>query len=140
MIDYKNELGPLLTKVLKIIKESKEPISRDELANIMNVSNRIATDYLKALYNRGYIMDSRGTWRDNKTKEEIFVETKSLWVISVDGLNYLDLHNYWWTRFWVRSILCPLIVSAVVSLVTSLNAEVIRNAIIMMINFWTGKS
>lgn len=137
MIDYKNELGPLLTKILKIIKASKEPISRDELARMLKVSNRVATDYLKALYSRGYIMDVRGTWRDNKTKEEIFVESASLWVVSADGLNYLDLHNYWWTRFWVRSILCPLIVSAVVSIVTSLNADVIRAAIIATFNIWT---
>lgn len=137
MIDYKNELGPLLTKILKIIKESAEPISRDELARMLKVSNRIATDYLQALYKRGYIMDTRGTWKDNKTNEEIFVETVSRWVISVDGLNYLDLHNYWWTRFWVRSILCPLIVVAVVSVVTSLNAEVIRGTIIAVFNLWT---
>lgn len=137
MIDYKNELGPLLTKILKIIKESAEPISRDELARMLKVSNRIATDYLQALYKRGYIMDARGTWKDNKTNEEIFVETVSRWVISVDGLNYLDLHNYWWTRFWVRSILCPLIVAAVVSVVTSLNAEVIRGTIIAVFNLWT---
>lgn len=136
MIDYKNELGPLLTKILKIIKESAEPISRDELARMLKVSNRIATDYLQALYKRGYIMDARGTWKDNKTNEEIFVETVSRWVISVDGLNYLDLHNYWWTRFWVRSILCPLIVAAVVSVVTSLNAEVIRGTIIAVFNLW----
>lgn len=137
MIDYKNELGPLLTKILKIIKESAEPLSRDELARMLKVSNRIATDYLQALYNRGYIMDARGDWRDKKTKEEIFVEGASRWVISVDGLNYLDLHNYWWTRFWARSILCPLIVAAVVSVVTSLNAEVIRGAIIAVFNLWT---
>lgn len=137
MIDYKNELGPLLTKILKIIKESAEPLSRDELARMLKVSNRIATDYLQALYNRGYIMDARGDWRDKKTKEEIFVEGASRWVISVDGLNYLDLHNYWWTRFWVRSILCPLIVAAVVSVVTSLNAEVIRGTIIAVFNLWT---
>ena len=137
MIDYKNELGPLLTKVLKIIKESTEPVSRDELARMMNVSNRIATDYLRALYNRGYIMDFRGDWKDNKTKEPIFEITSSRWVISADGLNYLYLHACWWTRFWVRSILCPLIVAAVVSLVTSLNAEVIRDAIITAINLWS---
>ena len=137
MIDYKNELGPLLTKILKIIKESEEPISRDELARMMKVSNRIATDYLKALYNRGYIIDAHGTWRDSKTGEEIFVESAAHWIASADGLNYLDLHNYWWTRFWVRSILCPLIVSAVVSLVTSLNADVIRGAIVAAFNLWT---
>lgn len=137
MIDYKNELGPLLTKVLKIIKESAEPVSRDELARIMKVSNRIATDYLQALYKRGYIMDARGDWRDKKTKEEIFVEKASRWIVSVDGLNYLDLHNYWWTRFWVRSILCPLIVAAVVSVVTSLNADAIRAALISAFNLWT---
>lgn len=137
MIDYKNELGPLLTKVLKIIKLSKEPISHDELARMMNVSNRIATDYIKALYNRGYIMDFRGDWKDKNGKEPVLVITAARWVISVDGLNYLDLHAYWWTRFWARSILCPLIVAAVVSLVTSLNAEVIRNAIIMAINLWS---
>lgn len=136
MIDYKNELGSLLTKVLQIIKTSKEPLSRDELARIMNVSNRIATDYLKALYNRGYIMDFRGDWKDPETKETKFEIMASRWVVSVDGLNYLDLHNYWWTRFWARSILCPLIVAAVVSVVTSLNAEVIRDAIIATFNLW----
>ncbi|MBR0288407.1 MAG: hypothetical protein IJQ82_05460 [Selenomonadaceae bacterium] len=137
MIDYKNELGPLLTKVLKIIKESAEPISRDELARVMKVSNRIATDYLEALYSRGYIMDYRGDWRDKKTKEPIFEITASRWIVSVDGFNYLDLHNYWWTRFWVRSILCPLIVSAVVSVVTCLNVEIIRGTIIAVFNLWT---
>lgn len=137
MIDYKNELGPLLTKILKIIKDSNEPISRDELARMLNVSNRVATDYIESLYNRGYIMDFRGEWKDNKTKERKFEITESRWIISVDGLNYLDLHNYWWTRFWARSILCPLIVSAVVSIVTSLNADVIRAAIIATFNLWT---
>ena len=137
MIDYKNELGPLLTKVLKIIKTSKEPLSRDELARMMNVSNRIATNYLEALYNRGYIMDFRGDWKDRKSKESIFEIKEARWIVSADGLNYLDLHNYWWTRFWVRSILCPLIVSAVVSVVTSLNAEVIRDAIIATISLWS---
>ena len=137
MIDYKNELGPLLTKVLKIIKESKEPITRDELARMMNVSNRIATNYLEALYNRGYIMDARGDWKDKQSKELIFEAEESRWIVSADGLNYLDLHNYWWTRFWVRSILCPLIVSALVSVVTSLNAEAIRGAILAVFNLWT---
>ena len=137
MIDYKNELGPLLTKVLKIIKESKEPITRNELAHMMNVSNRIATNYLEALYNRGYIMDARGDWQNKKSKELIFEAEESRWVVSADGLNYLDLHNYWWTCFWVRSILCPLIVSAVVSVVTSLNAEAIRGAILAVFNLWT---
>lgn len=137
MIDYKNELGPLLTKVLKIIKDSKEPITRDELARMMNVSNRIATNYLEALYNRGYIMDARGTWKDKQSKELIFESEESRWIVSADGLNYLDLHNYWWTRFWVRSILCPLIVSALVSVVTSLNAEAIRGAILAVFNLWT---
>lgn len=137
MIDYKNELGPLLTKVLKIIKDSKEPITRDELARMMNVSNRIATNYLEALYNRGYIMDARGTWKDKQSKELIFEAEESRWIVSADGLNYLDLHNYWWTRFWVRSILCPLIVSALVSFVTSLNAEAIRGAILAVFNLWT---
>ena len=139
MIDYKNELGPLLIKVLNIIKESSEPISRDELARMMQVSNRIAADYLQALYNRGYIMDARGDWREKETGEKIFIATASRCIISVDGRNYLDLHNYWWTRFWVRSILCPLVVSAVVSLVTSLNADAIRTAIIATFNLWTGK-
>ena len=137
MIDYKNELGPLLTKVLKIIKDSKEPITRDELARMMNVSNRIATNYLEALYNRGYIMDARGDWKDKQSKELIFEAEESRWIVSADGLNYLDLHNYWWTRFWVRSILCPLIVSALVSVVTSLNAEAIRGAILAVFNLWT---
>ena len=137
MIDYKNELGPLLTKVLKIIKESKEPITRDELARMMNVSNRIATNYLEALYNRGYIMDARSDWKDKQSKELIFEVEESRWIVSADGLNYLDLHNYWWTRFWVRSILCPLIVSALVSVVTSLNAEAIRGAILAVFNLWT---
>ncbi|MBR0102376.1 MAG: HTH domain-containing protein [Selenomonadaceae bacterium] len=137
MIDYKNELGPLLTKVLKIIKESKEPIICDELARMMNVSNRIATNYLEALYNRGYIMDARSDWKDKQSKELIFEVEESRWIVSADGLNYLDLHNYWWTRFWVRSILCPLIVSALVSVVTSLNAEAIRGAILAVFNLWT---
>lgn len=126
MIDYKNELGPLLTKILTIIKESKEPISRDELATIMKVSKRIATDYLKSLYNRRYIIDYRGEWKDGETKEEKFEEKESRWIISVDGLNYLDLHKYWWTRFWTRSVVCPLIVSFVVSAITAVNIDKIK--------------
>lgn len=126
MIDYKNELGPILHKVLTVIKESTEPVSRDELAKIFNVSNRIATDYIQALYNRGYIMDFRGEWKNAESKS--FPVKESRWIISVDGLNYLDLHRYWWTRFWTRSVLCPLIVSLVVSAITAVNAPAI----------WTG--
>ena len=126
MIDYKNELGSLLTDVLTIIKESKEPISRDKLATIMKVSKRIATDYLKSLYSRGYIIDFRGDWKDPKTKEEKFEEEESRWIVSADGLNYLDLHKYWWKRFWTRSVVCPLIVSFVMSVFTSFNIEKIR--------------
>lgn len=129
MIDYKNELGPLLMKVLTAIKESKEPVTRDELAKIMNVSNRIANDYLESLYKRGYIIDSRGEWRDSKTNEKVFLATDTYWIISADGLNYIDLHRYWWTRFWTRSVICPLIVSLIVSTATALNIEKIRNII-----------
>lgn len=112
--------------MLTIIKESKEPISRDEIASLMKVSNRIVNDYLESLYKREYIMDSRGDWRDNETKEKTFQAKESKWIISAEGLNYLDLHRYWWTRFWTRSILWPLIVSAATSIFTAINAEKVR--------------
>lgn len=133
MIDYKNELGRVLEKVLVAIKDSAEPVSRDDIAKLFNVSNRIATDYIQALYNRGYIMDFRGDWKDTKNQESKFVVAESRWIISVDGLNYLDLHRYWWTRFWTRSVLCPLIVSLIVSAVTSINAPLIWQAIKTML-------
>lgn len=133
MIDYKNELGRVLEKVLVAIKDSAEPVSRDDIAKLFNVSNRIATDYIQALYNRGYIMDFRGDWKDTDKQESKFVVAESRWIISVDGLNYLDLHQYWWTRFWTRSVLCPLIVSVIVSAVTSINAPLIWQAIKTML-------
>ena len=129
MIDYKNELGVVLEKVLTAIKQSTEPVSRDEIAELFSVSSRVATDYLQALYNRGYIMDFRGDWRDSKSQESKFEPVGGRWVISADGLNYLDLHQYWWTRFWTRSVLCPLIVSLIVSAVTSINAPLIWSAV-----------
>ena len=128
MIDYKNELGTILEKVLVAVKESAEPVSRDDVAKMFNVSNRIATDYLQALYNRGYIMDFRGEWKNTDNQESKFVANESRWIISVDGLNYLDLHKYWWTRFWTRSVLCPLIVSLIVSSITAVNAPLIWQA------------
>ena len=42
--------------------------------------------------NRGYIMDFRGDWRDSKSQESKFEPVGGRWVISADGLNYLDLH------------------------------------------------
>ena len=73
MIDYKNELGRVLEKILVAINSSAEPVSRNDIAKLFNVSNRIATDYIQALYNRRYIMDFRGDWKDTDKQESKFV-------------------------------------------------------------------
>ena len=53
MIDYKNELGKTLTLVLKTIKKSEKPLTRDDLATTMKLSKRLAADALESLWERG---------------------------------------------------------------------------------------
>ena len=119
MLDYKTELGGFLTNALKKIQKSDSPLTRDEFARCANIETRMATDVLESLYNRGFIMDTVGVWKNDGEK---FFSTKAKWVISADGINYLENHHAWWKRFWMRSVICPLIVAFVVSFFTALVA------------------
>ena len=118
MLDYNNELGKTAMKVLKHIPEEPNHISQEDLEKMLGLSKRSSYRYPQMLYKRELIMDSTGDWNDGKTKEEAFYVGAD-WCISMEGINFLENHTSLWRRFWVRSILCPF----VVSFITAINAN-----------------
>ena len=119
MVNYEKELGNDLTKILIAVKNSPN-ITLEDLAVKLNISENLVKDYVESLQKRGYINSTRKFLTDSGESRIVY---GTFWKISVDGLNYLDLHRRWYKRFFVRSVLCPLIVSFVTSLVTVSNAE-----------------
>ncbi len=122
MLDYNNELGKTITNVLKHMPKEPNHISQNDLEKILGLTPRSSYRCLEMLYKRDLIMDPTGDWMDSQTKKPSFYVGAD-WCISMEGINYLENHASWWRRFWVRSIICPIIVS----FITAINAN----------NIWT---
>ncbi|MBR3747054.1 MAG: hypothetical protein IKN27_08865 [Selenomonadaceae bacterium] len=116
-MDFQFELGKTLDGTLRLF--AKKNLCAEDIINRCAACREVAKETLFALYNRGYIANV-----DRKTYESAEkIELADRFRITVEGRDFIELHAKWWTRFWFRSIVCPVIVS----FVTALNAVKILN-------------
>lgn len=117
-MDFQFELGNTLDKTLRGF-EGKE-FAPSFLINTRGTDYEVALEIFFALYNRGYIKNV-----DHKAYERADdIDVADKFRITVEGRDYIELHCIWYRRFWIRSLLCPVIVS----FITALNAAPIWRA------------
>ena len=100
MVNYEKELGNDLTKILIAVKNSPN-ITLEDLTVKLNISENLVKDYVESLQKRGYINSTRKFLTDSDNSAVVY---GTFWKISVDGLNYLDLHRRWYKRFFESTL------------------------------------
>ena len=114
MSDFSNELGKTLDKYLRLFPS--ENYCAANLIEIHSIPLDVAKEILFALYRRDFIQSV-----DCKTyKKAADIQLEDFFRISIEGVDYLELHKKWWTRFWFSSLACPAAVSLLTSLLTNL--------------------
>ena len=80
-----------------------------------------------ALYRRGYINNTNF----KEYTKPVDIDITDVFEISVEGIDYLELHKHWWMRFWFRSLGCP----AIIAFITAINAEYLWNSVKTFVRF-----
>ena len=123
--DFFNELGGTLDSTLRLFRQQN--LSVEDIISLRNVDYGIASELLFALYRRGFIRNLDFKNYDKPAD----IDLNDFFRISIEGLDYLELHRNWWARFWFRSVVCPI----VVSFITAINAEPLWNLIKKLARF-----
>ena len=120
-LEFGNELGKTLDGVLRDFLERN--LSVADLIMKYQIEGELITETMFALYQRGYIAEVQ----ENKQYDcykKIYLDDE--FRLTVEGRDYIELHDEYKTRFWLRFVVCP----AVVSFITALNADKVWNVII----------
>ena len=119
MSDFSTEIGTTLDSYLRLFQNDN--LCAEDLISKKAINKEFAEEILFALYRRGHLRNVE--WKEYQSPAEIDIADR--FRISIEGVDYLELHKEWWKRFWFRSVVCPLIVS----FVTSISANHICHAI-----------
>lgn len=108
-MDFQFELGKTLDSTLR-----RFPGNNLAPASLINegVDYEVALETFFALYSRGYIKNVERKSYESADK----IELDDRFRITVEGRDFIELHQVWWCRFWFRSIVCPVIVSFITAL------------------------
>ncbi len=112
-MDFQFELGNTLDSTLR--KFPNKELASAFLINTYGTDYEVALETFLALYNRGYIKNVKRKSYESANNIDIGDQFR----ITVEGRDYIELHKKWWCRFYIRLIVCPIIVS----FITALNAD-----------------